>query len=277
MSDMIGIYKITNKTNGKFYIGSSKNISKRFREHKLDLKKNKHKNKKLQNAFNKYGEENFIFEILEECNLENLLVLENKYYQELKPFYNLCPIILSGNKKDGFSNSIYFTKNIVKKIRKLYQEGYSVKNLSVMFKNNTYNIRNIISNTTFYDKSYKYISRKKRLSSSQVNLIKILYLNGYSINSISKYLNCDWNSVNNVAKNKYYKNTLSEVISTDVFYKNPILNKKRSISNEIIKNEIKKLLQQNFKRGDFKKLSLKLNINYSTLLSIKRAILKNEL
>ena len=58
-----GIYKITNNINNKFYIGSSKNITKRFKEHKWRLKNNKHPNNKLQNSWNKYGEENFKFEV----------------------------------------------------------------------------------------------------------------------------------------------------------------------------------------------------------------------
>jgi group I intron endonuclease len=52
-----GIYRIINKINDKFYIGSSDNIERRFSRHLLDLKKNKHDNQHLQNAWNKYGKE----------------------------------------------------------------------------------------------------------------------------------------------------------------------------------------------------------------------------
>ena len=67
-----GIYKITNVKNGKFYIGSAKDIDRRWWEHKNDLKKNKHKNPKLQHAWDFYGENSFEFIILEnviECEL----------------------------------------------------------------------------------------------------------------------------------------------------------------------------------------------------------------
>lgn len=60
-----GIYKILNRINGKYYIGGSVNIILRWSRHKNDLNKNKHPNTKLQNAWNKYGEENFKFEVLE--------------------------------------------------------------------------------------------------------------------------------------------------------------------------------------------------------------------
>lgn len=59
------IYKITNLVNNKVYIGLSNNIKKRYSRHKNDLKNNKHSNSHLQNAYNKYGKENFIFEILD--------------------------------------------------------------------------------------------------------------------------------------------------------------------------------------------------------------------
>jgi group I intron endonuclease len=60
-----GIYKITCLSTGKFYIGSSTNINRRLKQHMGLLKHNKHENKYMQNAWNKHGEENFKFEIIE--------------------------------------------------------------------------------------------------------------------------------------------------------------------------------------------------------------------
>ena len=61
-----GIYTITNNVTGKLYIGESLDIYRRWHdEHIPQLRKNRHYNKELQNDFNKYGEENFCFEILE--------------------------------------------------------------------------------------------------------------------------------------------------------------------------------------------------------------------
>lgn len=61
---MKGIYKITNKINGKSYIGQSLYLERRFKEHRNKLNKGNHINPHLQNAWNKYGEENFEFEII---------------------------------------------------------------------------------------------------------------------------------------------------------------------------------------------------------------------
>jgi group I intron endonuclease len=71
-----GIYKIANKANGKFYIGSSVNISNRWYVHKYELMKGIHHNPYLQNAWDKYGEENFVFSILIETKKELLLEKE---------------------------------------------------------------------------------------------------------------------------------------------------------------------------------------------------------
>ena len=84
-----GVYKITCLSNGKFYIGSSKNIFKRWDNHRWSLRHNKHNNKYLQNAWNKYGENDFIFEILEFCVPDKQFILEQKYLDELKSFVRL--------------------------------------------------------------------------------------------------------------------------------------------------------------------------------------------
>lgn len=61
----MGIYKITNLTNGKFFIGQSKNLPGRINRHKFALKFGSEEIADLQSDFRKYGEENFTFEILD--------------------------------------------------------------------------------------------------------------------------------------------------------------------------------------------------------------------
>ena len=74
-----GIYKITNITNNKVYIGSSINISSREYKHFWMLDRGTHDNPHLQNSFNKYGPNNFNFEILELCDESSLIEKENHY------------------------------------------------------------------------------------------------------------------------------------------------------------------------------------------------------
>lgn len=62
---MKGIYKITNLINNRIYIGQSDRLNEREREHFYRLKNKTHHNEHLQKAFNKYGKDNFKFEIIE--------------------------------------------------------------------------------------------------------------------------------------------------------------------------------------------------------------------
>jgi group I intron endonuclease len=90
---IVGIYTITNIANNKIYVGCSKNIKARILNHKSFLKKNKHTNVHIQHAWNKYGENSFIFEILEEC--------EEKYLYSQEHYW--CNILNVHNKKYGYN------------------------------------------------------------------------------------------------------------------------------------------------------------------------------
>lgn len=90
---MIGIYCIENVINHKKYIGQSADIISRWGKHKNFLRNNKHCNKKLQNAWNLYGEQSFNFYVLEECELDNINDREIywiDFYNCINDGYNLC-------------------------------------------------------------------------------------------------------------------------------------------------------------------------------------------
>jgi group I intron endonuclease len=67
-----GVYEFFCKIDGRKYIGKSKNIKVRIRRHINDLRSGKHDSSILQEAFDKHGENNFSFMVLEICS-ENLL------------------------------------------------------------------------------------------------------------------------------------------------------------------------------------------------------------
>jgi|688.fasta_scaffold418842_2 group I intron endonuclease len=82
-----GIYKILNKVNNKFYVGSSINIKNRWVKHKALLRKNKHENEHLQHAWNLYGEDAFEFIVMIEVEEIFLLKsIEENIIQETKSF-----------------------------------------------------------------------------------------------------------------------------------------------------------------------------------------------
>lgn len=91
-SFMVGIYKITNKINGKCYIGQSRNIDRRWKQHKKASKK---EDSVLYRAMRKYGVSNFEFEVLEECTKEDLNDRETFYISYYHSFghegYNRTP------------------------------------------------------------------------------------------------------------------------------------------------------------------------------------------
>ena len=74
-----GIYIITNLLNKKVYIGQSKNIYRRGILHRFQLNNNNHCNSHLQRSFNKYGKDNFSFEVIEYCE-NNILTEREKYH-----------------------------------------------------------------------------------------------------------------------------------------------------------------------------------------------------
>ena len=98
-----GIYMIKNLLNNKCYIGSTYNLRQRLMSHLSKLKIDKHVNKHLQSAFNKYGQKSFVYCILETCEAikSTILFLEQKYL-DLKPEYNVAQY--AGNNK-GFHHS----------------------------------------------------------------------------------------------------------------------------------------------------------------------------
>ena len=83
-----GVYKITNTITNDFYIGSSKDVKRRWKEHKKPSTWNKQSNSQLYKDMQKYGLENFVFEVLEEVEADSLKEAEQQFIEKLKPTYN---------------------------------------------------------------------------------------------------------------------------------------------------------------------------------------------
>lgn len=83
-----GVYKITCKDNGKFYIGSAVKFRKRWNLHKVNLRKGTHHSKYMQNCWNKYGEDSLEFEVLLVCKPEDAVMYEQAYLDRYSPAFN---------------------------------------------------------------------------------------------------------------------------------------------------------------------------------------------
>lgn len=101
--EICGIYKITNKLNGKCYIGQSIDIHHRWYTHKNPKTWVADKGKVLYRAFVKYGIENFTFEIIEECPRKQLDIREKywvRYFDSYSNGYNMTKGGQGNNHRD---------------------------------------------------------------------------------------------------------------------------------------------------------------------------------
>jgi group I intron endonuclease len=119
-----GIYGIINLLDGKIYIGQSKDLNGRWRQHKSDLKYNRHRNSHLQSAVNIYGIENFHFVILEECTIDRRDERETywiSYYKSMNRDYGYNNES-GGNANKTFSSDTRLKMSVYAKKRVFSEE-----------------------------------------------------------------------------------------------------------------------------------------------------------
>jgi group I intron endonuclease len=221
-----GIYWIKNLINGKIYVGSTICFKKRFREHKKYLKEKAHKNLHLQNAWNKYGEENFIFEVLEKLeNNDELIKREQFFIDKLNPEYNICKI--AGNclgvkrteeTKNKYSGeNHYFTKLNWEKVNRIRTEYLGTKNITILKLSEKYNvsyfaIASILQNKYWKDKNYIPLEkgdRKKKIEreiscETALEIRKLYTEEGYSQNELAKKYELKRNRIVQIIRNKVW-------------------------------------------------------------------------
>ena len=88
MNKISAVYKITNTITNDFYIGSSKDVKRRWESHKWKSRWNKYPNSPLYLDMQKYGIDKFEFEILAEVEVDKLKETEQQFIERLKPTYN---------------------------------------------------------------------------------------------------------------------------------------------------------------------------------------------
>lgn len=179
-----GIYKIVNKINGKYYVGSSSNISGsrgRWAKHKRMLTKNTHPNQHLQNAWNKYGFDNFDWVIIEKTPKEILLETEQKYLDTAKSEKEKC------YNQSFIAGKIEMTKEVCQKIssanrqriwteetRKLISANNTKENHPLWGKRFSKKKCNIGKNNPMFDKTiYEFTNGSKNFIGSRLDFSKI--------------------------------------------------------------------------------------------------------
>lgn len=103
-NDVTGIYTIVHVPTSRTYVGSSVRIRKRWSGHRGDLRRGVHHAKRLQEAWDTHGPEGFIFTVVEECGMSDLLDREQFWIDQIDPYFNSYRI--AGSKGAlGYSHS----------------------------------------------------------------------------------------------------------------------------------------------------------------------------
>ena len=130
---MIGIYKITNRDTGKSYVGQSNDIERRFKEHQTVGEKSRIP---VDIAIQKYGKDSFLYEIIEECNIDELNVKETYWIQTLDTVNNGYNCNIGGEQQSiGEANGrAKLTEEDIKAIRKAYNDHKKQKEIYENYK-----------------------------------------------------------------------------------------------------------------------------------------------
>ena len=144
-----GIYKITSKSQGKCYIGSSINIDVRWKSHKRELRGNYHGNKYLQNIYNKYGIEDLVFEVVMVCEPEELLIFEEQQIQTHNSFHEGLNLVEMPTR--NFNNG-KLTEIQVNEVRQKFFDGERITTLAKQ-----YDIHRKTMRECIYLKTYQHI------------------------------------------------------------------------------------------------------------------------
>lgn len=138
----MGIYKIENKVNGKVYIGSSKNIENRWKQHRRMLDKKEHHSQHLQSSWDVYGSEDFSFDIIEQVeDSKKLLERESYYIQRFNSLdsnngYNVTPVLNNKYMKVKVENSNKAVISETEIFQSLFLQFYNHKAMTEFWLNN---------------------------------------------------------------------------------------------------------------------------------------------
>lgn len=155
-----GIYSIWGED--KYYIGSAKDIGRRWNEHLYSLRNKKHRNQKLQNFYNKYGEKSLTICIIEECDYTSLLDREQYYLDNFNPFFNIKKCANRGENCNSKLN-----KKLIEDISMLYNNKHNCKEIGEMLNINPNIINNLVLGNTYSEFKYLFNYRPFNKGSKQ--------------------------------------------------------------------------------------------------------------
>lgn len=110
-----GVYRIVHHDSGREYIGSTRDLYERAEDHRRHLREGAHHSPILQNAFNKYGETSFSFEVLDEVEEASLLHEEQRLLDSRRPYFNASKVAVAAF--FGKKHSAETKRRIARKMR----------------------------------------------------------------------------------------------------------------------------------------------------------------
>ena len=135
-----GIYKISFNGSDKIYYGSSNDFDRRKRQHLSDLNNGKHRNPIMQRLFNKCGEDSFKFEVVLECQPDELIEVEQTYLDQMD---DATAINLSKTAGGGRTPSLS-KEQIIEVFRLRGKENETVENIAKKLDTNVSIIHSVL-------------------------------------------------------------------------------------------------------------------------------------
>lgn len=169
------IYKITNKVNGKSYIGQTRyTIESRWKQHQ-----HKKDNVYFHNAIKKYGADSFIVEQLEECDIKDLDSREIYYIAKYDTFHNGYNLTIGGSGVRVMEYSKY------DEIRDLYLSGFTAYKIGTL-----YGVDKSVILKVLHSLGVKL--RKKEIKLNHQEFLELVqdYQSGYSFKQLAKRYDC---------------------------------------------------------------------------------------
>ena len=255
MKNKIGIYKISNLVSGRVYVGQTKErFQRRYWLHQWKLRNGIHDNQYLQNAWNKYGENNFVFEVIEVLSKDKIDEREKywiAYYRE----NDGCYCIQDGGQPVDLRK--YISPEARQRVGELNRQRMLGSKLSEETKRKMSESR-----------IGKHPIRKNDLiTEDEARQIKEMLVDGYSSGDIVKMTGISYKGVNGIISKNYY--SAIEVDGWDEY----IVNRIKSVKHRLTKEQILQLVEDSKMGMSNEELAQKYNVGEC---SVRRHIRLNK-
>lgn len=299
------LYIIKNKITNKVYVGITNNLRSREIKHLYNLRKNNHHSKKLQNSFNKHGEDNFEFKMIleKDCTREEILSDEKRYIKLYNSFIEGYNMNLGGLENNGFSSkfskddviTICTVKEKNKKSGQLLSEIFETSRTSISricrgltqidsyeeFKKLSESEKGLIYNNFLKNSAYddNLCNNNKHRILNEINVFRILsfYSKFNTKGVLSSYFNCSQCIINSIIKHELYRDISSrfdyskvdEIIDCWEDIPSRSNNHNRKLSEDKV-FDILNDIKENVSR---KEICEKFNVTTSTVDRLKKGII----